>query len=41
MTLGRILVTLAIPTLILAAAHELTQWIASLSIFNRETNGEA
>lgn len=29
MTLGRILVTLSIPVLILAAAHELTQWIAT------------
>lgn len=29
MTLGCILITLAVPVLVLAAAHELTQWIAS------------
>ena len=40
MTIGRILITIAIPTLILSAAHEATQWIAARNIFNRETNGE-
>lgn len=38
MILGRILIALALPVLVLAAAHELTQWIAALSIINRETN---
>ena len=37
MTIGRILITIAVPTLILAAAHELTQWIASRNI-TRETS---